>query len=470
MPVTAITFSPPSPVNLNTAPLFSTITTPIVTTTEAGDQYTLALSGTGSNFFSISGGKIISGGSVPNGTYNLLLTATDVIIAPGAPVLLQVTTNGDFSLTPSWTLPVGTGTLVYHVEQSLSAGSGFVEVGTTTTTTFTATGLVVGTNYFYRVRAISDAGTGIYSNVFGPTKPRNGNVASLTKVSGTADPAHAFNVIIMGDGFTSGQQATFNAGVISIVNFWLSQAPFPSFTSKLNFYRLNVNSLATGVGNDQGGEGSNIGAPLTVANYFGTAFSQNTDGTQSRLFFGAPQLMAQVALAQLPNYSMALVVGNSTTYGGGGGGGLAAVTLNVSSTDVAVHESGHGGFDLSDEYGSTGGTGDAGNGGNNWPGGTPISPSGHSSYNTTSTTVRASIPWASLILGGTPIPTVPNPNCATDNGNTTFAANTVGEFESAEYWNCGLYRPQVSCKMRSLGQPFCAACSARISSVLNAIT
>lgn len=469
MPVTSITFSPPSPVNLNTAPLFSTITTPIVTTTEAGDQYTLALSGNGSNFFSVTGGKIIAGSSVPNGTYNLLLTATDVIVVPGSPILVSVSANGDFSLTSSWTIPTGSGTLVYHVEQSLSAGSGFVEIGTTNTTTFTATGLAVGTNYFYRVRAISDAGTGSYSGVLGPTMPRNGNVVSLTKVSGTADPAHAFNVIIMGDGFTSAQQASFNTGVTAIVNFWLSQAPFPSFASKLNFYRLNVNSLASGVGNDQGGEGNTGSAPLTVSNYFGSAFIRNPNGTQSRGMTLNSSEAVQVATTQLPNFSMALVVGNTTTYGGIGGS-VAVCTLNGSSTDVAVHETGHTAFDLSDEYGSDGTQDEGGSGGNVYTGGTPLAVHlTHASYNTTNTTVRANIPWTSLILAGTAIPTVPNPDC-TNNVGGSGSPTVIGEFESAQYWNCGLYRGQQSCKMRVLGVPFCAVCQARITSVLSAIS
>jgi hypothetical protein len=42
----------------------------------------------------------------------------------------------------------------------------------------------------------------------------------------------------------------------------------------------------------------------------------------------------------------------------------------------------------------------------------------------------------------------------------------VGTYEGAHYTHCGAYRPSYNCKMRILGEPFCAVCRREIHEYL----
>jgi hypothetical protein len=35
---------------------------------------------------------------------------------------------------------------------------------------------------------------------------------------------------------------------------------------------------------------------------------------------------------------------------------------------------------------------------------------------------------------------------------------TVGLFEGADYYHCGVYRPEFDCRMRNTAKPFCGVC------------
>jgi hypothetical protein len=63
------------------------------------------------------------------------------------------------------------------------------------------------------------------------------------------------------------------------------------------------------------------------------------------------------------------------------------------------------------------------------------------------------------VAGTTPMPTSTNANCGQcDPQPNPSPAATVGAYEGAGYFHCALYRPQFDCRMRALGNPFCAVC------------
>ncbi|HKP45959.1 MAG TPA: M64 family metallopeptidase, partial [Pyrinomonadaceae bacterium] len=51
-------------------------------------------------------------------------------------------------------------------------------------------------------------------------------------------------------------------------------------------------------------------------------------------------------------------------------------------------------------------------------------------------------------------------NC--DPQPSPVAAGTVGLFEGADYYHCGVWRPEFNCRMRNLSQPFCGVCQQAI--------
>jgi hypothetical protein len=102
------------------------------------------------------------------GTASATVTATP-ITAPGAPTGLAATATGDRAVTVSWTAPASTGgspITDYRVQYRVSPSgtwTTFVD-GTSTATTATITGLVVGTSYDVQVAAVNPAGPGSWSS------------------------------------------------------------------------------------------------------------------------------------------------------------------------------------------------------------------------------------------------------------------------------------------------------------------
>ena len=43
----------------------------------------------------------------------------------------------------------------------------------------------------------------------------------------------------------------------------------------------------------------------------------------------------------------------------------------------------------------------------------------------------------------------------------------MGLFEGAHYYHCGAFRPEFHCRMRALGNPFCAVCRREIERVID---
>jgi len=79
--------------------------------------------------------------------------------------------------------------------------------------------------------------------------------------------------------------------------------------------------------------------------------------------------------------------------------------------------------------------------------------------------------WRDLIAETTDLPTMTNLDCTMCDTRTTSSvpAGTVGAFMGANYYHCGVFRPEFNCLMRNLGVPqFCAVCQRRIRQVITA--
>jgi hypothetical protein len=137
------------------------------------------------------------------------------------------------------------------------------------------------------------------------------------------------------------------------------------------------------------------------------------------------------------------VIVNTATYGGAGGG-AAFFSTHPDSSEIGLHELGHTFFALTDEYGDITDT---------YTGAEPVAP------NATIDTNRATTKWHELIAAATPLPTMSNPDCTKEDTRASpVAAGTVGLFEGANRAHCGAYRAERDCRMRTLGQGFCAVC------------
>jgi hypothetical protein len=271
----------------------------------------------------------------------------------------------------------------------------------------------------------------------------DGSVLGVTQISGSAPRNRAFNVVMMGDGFTNAQQANFNTACTAFTNAFLATPPFNELKPAINVFRVNVTSTNSGA--DDPASGGGTGA--TVRTYFDSSFGGN--GIR-RLLQCNNTTALTVAATQIPEFTVALVVVNSTIYGGSGGA-VGTYSLAGGATEIAIHEMGHTAFGLADEYPYYAGGNETGHDHH------PVSEPGEP--NVTINTNRNTLKWNWAVAATTPLPTMSNPSCPTaDNRPSTVATGTVGLFEGAHYYHCGAFRPEYDCKMRNLSVPFCHVC------------
>ena len=271
----------------------------------------------------------------------------------------------------------------------------------------------------------------------------DGAVLGTTQISGSAPRNRAFNVVLLAEGFTAAQQGDFNNACNAFSTAFFGTAPFDDLRPAINVFRVNVRSTNAGADDPTATGGSGA----TANTYFDASFGGN--GIR-RLLLCNMTTALQVAAAQVPEFSVALVVVNSTVYGGAGGS-VGTFSLASGATEIAIHEMGHTAFGLADEYPYYAGGNETGH--DRHPAFEPDEP------NVTVNSNRASLKWNWAVAAATAVPTMSNPNCASvDNRASSVPDGTIGLFEGAHYYHCGAFRPEYNCKMRNLSVPFCRIC------------
>jgi len=271
----------------------------------------------------------------------------------------------------------------------------------------------------------------------------DGAVIGSTQIFGSAPRNRAFNVVLLADGFTTAQQNDFNTACGNFVTAFRGTPPFDELSPAINVFRVNVSSTDSGA-DDPTATG---GTGAVARTYFDSTFGS---GGIRRLLVCNNTTALTVAAAQVPEFTVAIVVVNSTVYGGSGGS-VGTYSLAGGATEIAIHEMGHTAFGLADEYPYWAGGAETGH--DHHPAGEPAQP------NVTTDTNRNTLKWRWAVAASTAVPTMSNPSCGTvDSRPSPVPAATVGLFEGAHYYHCGGFRPQYDCKMRNLGVPFCTVC------------
>ena len=271
----------------------------------------------------------------------------------------------------------------------------------------------------------------------------DGSVLGSTQIFGSAPRNRAFNVVLLAEGFTAAQQNDFNNAATSFLNAFRATPPYDELGPAINVFRVNVTSTDAGADDPT----STGGTGATARTYFDASFGSN--GIRRLLVCNSATAL-QVALTQVPEFTVVLVVVNSAIYGGSGGS-VGTYSLAGGATEIAIHEMGHTAYGLADEYPYYAGGNETGH--DHHPAGEPTEP------NVTTNTDRNTLKWRWAVAAATAIPTMSNPDCAqVDSRPSPVPAGTVGLFEGAHYYHCGGFRPEYDCKMRNLGVPFCHVC------------
>jgi hypothetical protein len=240
-------------------------------------------------------------------------------------------------------------------------------------------------------------------------------------------PRPAVWLLIIGDGFALGDMAKFESFAADLTDRLCGMSPFDRRPELKNRIVWKPGPSVSG-----GGFGWKI-TPLP------NRLLMQVDSVRV-MDFVAKQL-------KLDPVNVVVVI-NDPRYGGSGGDpavtGLGAPTWpgdRNNAIDAAIHELGHSAFALADEYDSA------------VQGASPAPVELNVAHDAVS--VRSK--WGdALDPENGPLPT----------DSATATAATVGMFKGAKYDPVNNYRSQLSCRMREVDKPFCAACRQVIASVL----
>ncbi|MFF2959147.1 M64 family metallopeptidase [Streptomyces sp. NPDC057963] len=230
------------------------------------------------------------------------------------------------------------------------------------------------------------------------------------------------DVVIIGDGYTAGQQDDFHADATAKWADITRLEPYKSYQGLFNVWTVDAVSNESGISGDPGAD---TVKDTALGSYF---WCSDTE----RLICTDTDKVAAYA-AKAPAADLVVVIANSTKYGGAGYSGLQAEgypfngvsTLSsdhAASSLIAAHEIGHSVGLLDDEYTYEAyGT---------WTGGEPGGI--NSTTYTPAQLTRKRAKWYRWL------------------GQSDPAGGTVGTYEGSAYYPFGIYRPTASSIMREL--------------------
>jgi Domain of unknown function (DUF4082)/Fibronectin type III domain len=167
----------------------------------------------------------------------IAVTQAGISVAPAAPTSLVASAVSTSQINLTWT--ASSGATGYLIQQSLSASSGWTQVGSTSggsATSFQQTGLASGTTYYYRVVATLGNTDSPYSNVASATTSGTGTVAAAGSIWRNSyvppENAYSYGYYELGVKFTSsvaGQvtgvrfyKQTWMGGYLHVGHLWSS--------------------------------------------------------------------------------------------------------------------------------------------------------------------------------------------------------------------------------------------------------
>jgi IgA Peptidase M64/Peptidase M64 N-terminus len=246
------------------------------------------------------------------------------------------------------------------------------------------------------------------------------STARIATLLENGPPSQKVDVLLISDGYSSGQAAKFRADAARLVKALFAREPFKSRRADFNVRTLHVPD-----------------SPVAVEfNIFGLeryALTYNNRALRN--------------IAASSAYDVVEILLNDRKYGGGGiyNDQSTVAAANDSAEYVFIHELAHNLAGLGDEYVGT----------VTYETGAAIKVEPWEP-NITALHDPSALKWRDLVEPGTPIPT------------PMSYAGKVGAFEGAGYEVRGLYRPEASCIMGSRKVlNFCRVCRRAISRIID---
>lgn len=260
-----------------------------------------------------------------------------------------------------------------------------------------------------------------------------------------ANSGNRLDVLLLGDGYTAAEQATFTTHANTLRTAMFNVSPYKEYASFVNWQLGFIASSQSGADHPPYQAGcSNTSCCADPAAQTdpraGTFVSTALDATfctaqiHRTLFANSSKVFA--AAAGFPDWDKILVTVNDPVYGGAGGS-FAVLSAHALAPSIVIHEFGHSFTGLADEYTTP------------YPGFPACSDLGanpNCEANVTNQTNASLVKWRSWFTSGIPIP-------------TPAGTSGLGLFAGARYLSAGMYRPtENQCLMNALGANFCAVC------------
>lgn len=271
------------------------------------------------------------------------------------------------------------------------------------------------------------------------------SVAQRSATSVLANSANRLDVLLLGDGYTSAEQATFTTHANALQTAMFGITPYKDYANFVNWQPGFVASAQSGADHptyQAGCTTSSCCADIAMQSdprngtFVNTALDSTYCVSQIHRTLYANSSKVFAAAAGFPDWDKILVTVNDPTYGGAGGS-FAVQSAHAQAPRIVMHEFGHSFTGLADEYTTP------------YPGFPPCSDttaSPNCEANVTNQTAAAQVKWRDWFSNGIAIP-------------TPAGTSGHGLFQGARYLSAGMYRPtDTLCLMRALGLNFCDVC------------
>ncbi len=256
---------------------------------------------------------------------------------------------------------------------------------------------------------------------------------AIYNVYGNYPVENAVDIVLLPDGYTEQEMGKFVQDCQFFVKSLFSYAPYNRYQDRFNVRAVMVPS-----------QDSDITMPGDGL-YRNTALSCNFWTFDSERYCMTYDNETMKTLAGQVPYDQIYILANTKKYGGGGifNSYCVSTTGNSYSSDVIIHEFGHGFAGLADEYAYD----------------------GTDNYNldvepwepNITTLVNFDSKWKDMLGKKTPVPTPVDKK----------HENTVGVYEGAGYQLNGIYRPMIDCLMNTFkGNKFCPVCERAIERMI----
>lgn len=252
-------------------------------------------------------------------------------------------------------------------------------------------------------------------------------------VYGNYPAEQAVDIVLLPDGYTEQEMGKFINDCQFFVKSLFSYAPYDRYQDRFNVRAVMVPSQESDITMPGDGLYRNTALSCSFWTFDSERYCMTYDNETMKTLAG-----------QVP-YDQIYILANTKKYGGGGifNSYCVSTTGNSYSSDVIIHEFGHGFAGLADEYAYD----------------------GTDNYNlevepwepNITTLVDFGSKWQDMIGKRTPVPTTVDKKYE----------KTVGVYEGAGYQLNGIYRPMIDCLMNTFnGNKFCPVCERAIERMI----